>query len=382
MSKGKIAFTVKLLRIPLRVSFAHASKTREVAESIWIEANRNGHTGCGEGTPRDYVTGETLEQNRQWLDEIIPDIESACESISDLEQISGKYSAAIDKNPSAWCALECAVLDLLSREADCNVEKLLGLAPPYGSYFYSAVLGSSEPAQFEALAKQYATAGFTQYKIKLSGDLQRDRGYLETLETLAQKTGAGPFQVRLDANNFWQANHTTAAAHLDSLARSHSYIAVEEPLTAKAYEAIDELSAKIHKPIILDESLLCLNDLENVRHATGKYIANIKISRVGGILCALKIIDAVKKLGWPIIIGCHVGETSVLTRLALIAARYAGENLIAHEGAFGERVLEEDMVSPCLTMGKGGELKLDMTAADIWEKGLGVTKKSSLKIQR
>jgi len=44
------------------------------------------------------------------------------------------------------------------------------------------------------------------------------------------------------------------------------------------------------------------------------------------------MIEELKKLGWPVIIGCHVGETSLLTRAALVVSGAAGESLIAHEG--------------------------------------------------
>jgi len=90
----------------------------------------------------------------------------------------------------------------------------------------------------------------------------------------------------------------------------------------------------------------------------GKYIANIKISRVGGLIRALRLIEELKILGWPIIIGCHVGETSLLTRAALVAASAAGESLIAQEGAFGDYLVEREPVDPMLKFGREGLLNL------------------------
>ena len=90
----------------------------------------------------------------------------------------------------------------------------------------------------------------------------------------------------------------------------------------------------------------------------GKFIANIKISRVGGLIRALKLIEEVKTLGWPVIIGCHVGETSLLTRAALTAASAAGKNLIAQEGAFGDYLVEQEPAEPMLKFGREGLLNL------------------------
>jgi hypothetical protein len=80
---------------------------------------------------------------------------------------------------------------------------------------------------------------------------------------------------------------------------------------------------------------------------------------VCGMLRALELLNRIKKLGWKIIIGCHVGETSLLTRASLIAALLSGGNLIGQEGAFGEYLLKTDPVSPLLQFKQGGTLCLD-----------------------
>lgn len=50
----------------------------------------------------------------------------------------------IDDYPSAWCAIEMAVLDLLSRERGCSVEKMLGLDDGKLCGRYTAVLGDEK----------------------------------------------------------------------------------------------------------------------------------------------------------------------------------------------------------------------------------------------
>ena len=70
------------------------------------------------------------------------------------------------------------------------------------------------------------------------------------------------------------------------------------------------------------------------------------------------MIEELKKLRWPIIIGCHTGETSLLTRAALVAASAAGESLIAQEGAFGDYLVEREPVDPILKFGREGMLNL------------------------
>jgi hypothetical protein len=54
-----------------------------------------------------------------------------------------------------------------------------------------------------------------------------------------------------------------------------------------------------------------------------------------------------------------VGETSLLTRAALVVSSAAGDSLIAHEGAFGDYLVEREPVSPMLKFGRHGLLDLN-----------------------
>ena len=56
------------LRVPLKMTFRHASAARTHGESLWVEAVRGEHRGYGEGCPRPYVTEETRESVQRWFD--------------------------------------------------------------------------------------------------------------------------------------------------------------------------------------------------------------------------------------------------------------------------------------------------------------------------
>jgi hypothetical protein len=57
-----------------------------------------------------------------------------------------------------------------------------------------------------------------------------------------------------------------------------------------------------------------------------------------------------------LIVGAQVGETSLLTRVALSVAQASGDSLIAQEGAFGTHLLQHDVCTPPLMFGAGGTL--------------------------
>ena len=75
----------------------------------------------------------------------------------------------MDASPSAWCAIECALLDLFARERGESVEALLGLPSPGGPHVYSAVLGDDEPWKTRFLIDQYCILGLTDFKVKSIG---------------------------------------------------------------------------------------------------------------------------------------------------------------------------------------------------------------------
>lgn len=76
----------------------------------------------------------------------------------------------------------------------------------------------------------------------------------------------------------------------------------------------------------------------------------------GGLIRSLELARAAGQRGLHLIVGAHVGETSVLTRAALSVARSNRTILLAQEGAFGTHLLARDLVERPLMFGVGGVL--------------------------
>ena len=63
-----VELTAWQVRIPLRKPIRHASFTRTETDNVVIRARlADGTTGFGEGVPREYVTGETIDSALQLL---------------------------------------------------------------------------------------------------------------------------------------------------------------------------------------------------------------------------------------------------------------------------------------------------------------------------
>lgn len=382
MSKT-LKLKVHPLHIPLRTTFKQASSTRNIGESIWCEAQRGSTVGYGEGCPRIYVTDETVKTGLLWLNEKLSEFSNQCDSLAALKMWMADNRAIIDQHPAAFCAIETALLDLFAREKGQNVEALLGLTPPQNVYQYTVVLGDSSEEKFKALIQRYLSMGFADFKVKVNGQLKEDQQKLKNIRLLCQKNQLSNYRIRLDANNLWPKQTNIA---IDYLAQLESpFLGIEEPIEPKNYQGLSQISEALNMPIILDESLCNLTDLAKLNQVSGQFIANLKVSRIGGVLRTLELITALKKANKSIIIGAHVGETSVLTRAGMIAANAASQQLIAQEGGFGTILLEKDMVYPSLSLGAGGRIDLrkpytakvaDETktvSIDNWDIGWGVS---------
>ena len=353
------------LRIPFKSAFRHASANRTVTQTLWVVARtRDGIVGFGEGCPREYVSGENLATAQAFVASHQPEW---CASIHDLATLCAwveGHRADIDRHPSAWSAVELALLDLIGQSEGCTLESSLGLSGIAGIFRYTAVLGDGTPRAFEAQLTSYRKVGFHDFKIKLAGSLARDRAKVQAL--LAARIP--PRSVRADANNLWPGTDV-AVSYLEAL--DFPFWAVEEPLKAGDYAGMRHVSAALGTKIIVDESMLRSEQLDDLGGDVACWIANVRLSKMGGLLRSLQFAGRARRRGLAMIAGAHVGETSVLTRAALALASAFPDCIVAHEGAFGTHLLERDMVEPSLMFGRDGVV--DATALGIGHApGLGL----------
>jgi L-alanine-DL-glutamate epimerase-like enolase superfamily enzyme len=354
------------LEIPFNVAFRHASAERSAMQSLWVEARaQDGAIGYGEGCPREYVTSESVATAQAFVSAHAGDWTA---SISDSATLAGwvqRHRGLIDANPAAWAAVELALLDVLGKCAGQSVESLLGLPAVSGRFRYTAVLGDAAPVAFAAQLAHYRKAGFETFKIKLSGKVERDRAKVEALTA----AGVVPESVRADANNLWRSADDALAA---LRALRFPFFALEEPLPTGDYAGMCRLAAALGTHIILDESLLRPDQLDRLPGPPECWIANLRISKMGGVLRSLELARALRERGLKLVIGAHVGESSVLTRAALTVAQSARDLLIAQEGAFGTHLLSYDVAEPPLMFGAGGVLNASMMRADAPGFGLSI----------
>lgn len=349
MSWGnRVRIEARHLSIPFVTRFSHAAARRDSSQTLWTEIHdEHGNCGYGEGCPREYVTGESVAGGLRFIAACTPRWQSAITDMASLHAWVAENRALIDSNPAAWCAVELAFLDLFGKQSGRSVESLLDLPPLSGEFRYSAVLGDADPQRFERTLARYQQLGLEHYKIKLSGNPGADLSKVAALKL----AGIDPARTRADANNAWR-HPIEAGAFLKSLC--YPFTAIEEPLRPGDIEGQRHIAKATGARIILDESLLGVDQLAAYAGVDFPWLANIRVSRLGGLIRSLEVARRAAPLGAGIVVGAHVGETSLLTRAALTVAHALRHSLYAQEGAFGHLLLAYDMVAAPIQFGAGG----------------------------
>lgn len=355
---------IEALHAPLAMQVSHASHTRTTGDSLLVQVQEDGHTGLGEGCPRTYVTGEDVESALVWARSMVPRLETIG-SVEDLRAFVLAEAPELDQHPAAWCALESALLDLLARREGTSVEDALGVPATRSTFAYTAVLFELPGPMFQMLAYKHAEYGFRDWKVRASGELEVDTERLETLASM------DPASIRLDANNRWAGDVDAAMAHVSALQRVAPLRALEEPLAPRDYAGLSRLSSALELPVVLDESACRPEDLHSLEGLPGAWIVNIKVSKAGGLLRAMAMAEAAQAHGLQVVLGAQVGESSLLTRVAMALARSIPEStLLGQEGAYGRLLVPGDSVAPEIRFGKGGVV--DATTIGLGYQGWGM----------
>lgn len=359
--------TLRLYRycLPMKQNFGHAAATRAVNEGLFVQIElADGAIGMGEGIPRPYVTGETIN--------------SAIEIIRDVyvDQLRSNEPLAAGPLPgsalgvwhnAAWGACELAFLDAWARSTSLPLAQMLSqrLQRPLLTDVKSrvgGVLGGNDPAGLDRKIRHMRWFGLRDFKLKVG--LTDDAENLEIVYTRLRKDlQRRKITLRADANGAWsnqQAERNCRRLH------ELQFAAIEQPLRKGNEADLPELRRRIQLPIILDESLVDYQSADRLARNHAADYWNIRITKNGGLLQSIKLADLARQHGIGIMLGALVGESGILSAAARVFLQLVPD-VIFLENSYGSFLLETDLVCEKTRFGYAGRLKPLRGA------GLGVT---------
>ena len=364
------------VRIPLRKPVRHASHARSDTESLLIRCRlENGVVGWGEGLPREYVTGETIDAAWTMLQttDIRGQLAGPWATIPDAMAALDRFQLArpsIDDRDcfgnSVRCAIELSVLDAVCRTEGRPLSVITALVPgtmairaDHPQVRYSAVFTAmSLFAQISRVLK-LRFYKFQGAKVKTGVEGVDDRALLRRLRFLLGRK----FDLRIDANEAWTcANLQAKLAPLLPLGIS----SVEQPVPHEQVDGLAQLRGRVGVPLMLDESLCSLVDAHRAIERGTCDLFNIRLSKCGGFLNSLRLAALAHQAGLGYQIGCQVGETGILSAAGRHFATSVA-NIRYLEGSYDRFLVRERLTVEDITFGYGG-LAPALTGA-----GLGVT---------
>lgn|GEM_PF-2217203 len=260
--------------------------------------------------------------------------------------------------------VETALIDLIGKECGNTVNELFKIPATLSNQKITAVVSDGNINFVESLLVKCIRFGFTDFKIKFTGNIDID---LEKTALLRKYIDNG-YSVRVGFNNaFSSRNLTEFGQYLERL--NYNFSAIEEPFEPYATHAMRKITKIMNAPIVLDESFLGARDIERLI-GKERFIPNVRISKLGGLVRTLRLVELTRQKKLQIILGSLVGETSILARLWLVVASYCRSIIHAAEGAYSTHLLEDDITeAPILVKPPG---LVDVPETILNSPGLGI----------
>lgn len=363
-------------RIPLKRTIRHASFTRRANDTLLVCCRlADGTQGWGEGLPRPYVTGESIDSVFEHLAET--DVWSALSGqwngLSDAVALCDGLKLAATRGPArdcfgnaARCALELSILDAAARQEQAPlstvtrlVSEAAAIRQSAAQVQYSAAITAMTPLRQWTNAWKIRLYGFGQCKVKVGMEGHDDALSLARIRRVV----GSAMDLRIDVNEAWSCGNLESK--LEPLLPAR-ITAVEQPVPHDEVDGLAEIRRRIDVPIMLDESLCSMTDAHRAIERGTCDLFNIRLSKCGGFLNSLRLAAVAHRAGLGYQLGCMVGETGILSAAGRhFASSVAGIRYL--EGSYDRHLVREPLTVQDVTFRRRG------VAAALTGPGLGVT---------
>lgn len=287
----ELSHHIERLELPLVHPFKITRGEESVARTAIFRLTWGGLEGLGETAPIERYH-ESIETVQAWFAQ---------------HPVRGNDPYKLDEllagiAPAARCALDLALHDLIGKDLQRPLYRLLGLDPAKTATT-SFTIGMAD--REKTLQKVAEIANHPILKIKLGAGTDREE--IEMIEAIRSAyTGT----IRIDANEGWNAQ--SAVAILGELERFEIEFC-EQPIPAGHPEQLRFIRERTNIPLVTDEDSKDARDLPALYGCV--HGINIKLVKCGGIRGALEMVHTARALGFKIMLGCMV-ESAILSSAA------------------------------------------------------------------
>jgi L-alanine-DL-glutamate epimerase-like enolase superfamily enzyme len=305
----------------------------EYRDTLYVRLRREGTTGLGEGAPIVRYQ-ESAVEGQKALDALRGFLEGAdpwarVRIMDELgRRMPGQYAAK--------AAVDIALHDWAGQRLGAPVHRLLGLDRADAPVTTFSI-GIDTPERTREKVRE--ASPFPVLKIKVG--LDTDEPTIEAVRSVTKKP------LRVDANEGWK-DKDLALRRIKWLETQNVEL-IEQPMPADMLDEQRWLHSKVSLPIFADESCLRLGDIPRIADAYDGI--NVKVDKAGGLLAALRMIDAARAHGLKVMLGCMVSSSVAITAAAHLSplvdyADLDGNLLVSNDPYAGVTVRDGRLVLP------------------------------------
>ena len=340
----------KKYSLELKHQFTIAYSSRKTTPVVLIKIEHNGFTGYGEASLPPYLQ----ETQNSVIDFLRETGKKKIDDISNLSKIIKEINEIAPNNTAAKAAIDIALHDLTGKINHQPCYKYLNISKsilPYTSF----TIGIDEPA---IMKKKISEA--EQFKIlKVKLGTEQDE---EIIKLIREETDK-PLYV--DINQGWK--DLRYAVNMSNWLHQQNVLLIEQPFNKNDLESSARLTEKSPIPIIADESMQRLGDIEKIKNSfTG---INIKLMKCTGMDEADKIIKVARQYGLKIMLGCMTETSCAISAAVQFASLvdYADldGNLLITNDPFKGKTIEEGILQTSDKDGLGIELKEEIDFTEL-----------------
>ena len=327
------SLSTEVVRLRLRHTWTTTMSSSEYRDTLFVRLAATGRRASAKAPPSSAIRRAPRAGRRRWRASVTTSREPTPGPGSGSSTSSAVGCPDSMPRRPPWTS-HCTIGRARSSAARCT-----------GSSVSTARMRPSRPSRSASTRPRSRARrcgrprAFPVLKIKVG--LDTDEPTLEAVRSVTKKP------LRVDANEGWKDKDEALrrikwletqrrGAHRAADARGHAGRA--------ALAALSRLM-----PIFADESCLRLADIPKIADAYDGI--NVKVDKAGGLLAALRMIDAARAHGLQVMLGCMVSSSVAITAAAHLSplvdfADLDGNLLVANDPFAGVTVRERKLVLP------------------------------------
>jgi len=299
--------------------FSIATGTMYFAQNIFIRIHTNADLhGVGECSAFPMIVGET----QATCYEMAKDFAAIWKGKNplEIELRMNELHAFTAFNATIKSAFDMALYDIAAKAAGQPLYLFLGGRKK--TMETDLTIGIDEPEKMALIANEYKSKGVNIIKIKLGKDKETD---VERVKCIRHATGEEMI-LRIDANQGW--DYESAVYVLEAMKPLNIQFC-EQPMRHYYDYKLPALKKISPVPVMADESVFNHHDAMRMIITDSCTYINIKFSKSGGILEALKITEVAEQHGMQCMMGGMLESRIALSAFAHFAS--AHDNIVFYD---------------------------------------------------